>query len=365
MAINQILPFGTGAGANVMTPADYTALAARATGFQSGVAKSKEVNTPLRQSAFVAAMIGSYIAEKSGSDVLDNGDLTALQASFVVALSASPALTGTPTTPTASAGDKSTRIASTAFVANELVRAGHGQCRLAVVSGTSLRLSPYNGTGLIINGVQAQVPSAGVTITNSGLTANTLYFVYAYLNASSVVTLELSTVSHSTAANGVETKTGDVSRTLVGMIYTSATSQFVDSNADRLCLNWFNRRSISSGQVLSSFTTFTNTAINEINSSLRARFLAWKDEAVFGCVDGYGSNNTVSNNVQVQTYIDGTAFGAALVLTSSTATASGAFSSSGTGFFDDGLHTIQLYGFVNGSQGTIGIGCYAKALTRG
>jgi len=245
------------------------------------------------------------------------------------------------------------------------VSIAHGQCRLAVVSATSLRLSPYNGTGLIINGVQAQVPSAGVTITNSGLTANTLYFVYAYLNASSVVTLEISTVSHSTATNGVETKTGDVSRTLVGMIYTSATSQFVDSTTDRLCLNWFNRRSISAGQVLSSFTTFTNTTINEINSALRARFLAWKDEAVFGCVDGYGSNNTVGNNVQVQTFIDATAFGAALVLTSSTATASGAFSSSGTGFFDDGLHTVQLYGFVNGSQGTLGIGCYAKVLTRG
>lgn len=88
MAINQILPFGTGAGANVMTPADYTALTARTTGFQSGVAKSKEVNTPLRQSAFVAAMIGQFIADKAGIDVLDDGDLPGLVADFLLALNA-------------------------------------------------------------------------------------------------------------------------------------------------------------------------------------------------------------------------------------------------------------------------------------
>ncbi|AMG44730.1 hypothetical protein AL520_09325 [Achromobacter xylosoxidans] len=88
MAINQILPFGTGAGANVLTPADYTALGARATGFQSGVAKSKEVNTPLRQSAFVAAMIGQFIVDKAGIDVLDDGDVPGLVADFLLALNA-------------------------------------------------------------------------------------------------------------------------------------------------------------------------------------------------------------------------------------------------------------------------------------
>ncbi len=71
-----------------MTPADYAALLARASGFQSGVAKSKEVNTPLRQSAFVAAMIGQFIADKAGVDVLDDGDLPGLVADFLLALNA-------------------------------------------------------------------------------------------------------------------------------------------------------------------------------------------------------------------------------------------------------------------------------------
>ncbi len=122
MAINQILPFGTVPGANVLDPADYQALAARLGGFSAGTAKSKELNTVWRQASFVAAMIGQYIADKTGQDVLDDGDLAALQARFVAALAASPALTGTPTAPTPAAGDKSARIATTAFVAGNFPR---------------------------------------------------------------------------------------------------------------------------------------------------------------------------------------------------------------------------------------------------
>ncbi|MGW8307003.1 MAG: hypothetical protein ACWGIK_14460 [Achromobacter pulmonis] len=122
VAINQILPFGTVPGANVLAPADYQALAARLAGFSAGTAKSRELNTVWRQASFVAAMIGQYIADKAGQDVLDNGDLAALQEQFVAALAASPALTGTPTAPTPAASDQSTRIATTAFVAGNFPR---------------------------------------------------------------------------------------------------------------------------------------------------------------------------------------------------------------------------------------------------
>lgn len=122
MAINQIFPFGTAAGANVLAPADYQALASRNAGFSAGTAKSKELNTVWRQASFVAAMLGQYIADKSGQDVLDNGDLAALQAKFVAALAASPAFTGTPTAPTPAAGDKSGKLATTAFVAGNFPR---------------------------------------------------------------------------------------------------------------------------------------------------------------------------------------------------------------------------------------------------
>lgn len=124
MAINQILPFGTVPGANVLTPADYQALAARLGGFSAGTAKSKELNTVWRQASFVTAMIAQYIADKSGQDVLDNGDLAALQAKFVAALAASPAFTGAPTAPTPAAGDNTTRVATTEFVRAALADSG-------------------------------------------------------------------------------------------------------------------------------------------------------------------------------------------------------------------------------------------------
>lgn len=148
MAINQILPFGTVPGANVLDPADYQALAARLGGFSAGTAKSKELNTVWRQASFVAAMIGQYIADKTGQDVLDDGDLAALQARFVAALAASPALTGTPTAPTPAAGDKSARIATTAFVAGNSPGSTRSmRCRLRMSVPSSSRNAPKCGTG--------------------------------------------------------------------------------------------------------------------------------------------------------------------------------------------------------------------------
>ena len=86
MAINQILPFGHGPGANVLEHAAYAELEVRAGGFASGIARSIEVNTPMRHASFVAAMIGEFIAKHANEDVLDNGDLSALQAHFSDAL---------------------------------------------------------------------------------------------------------------------------------------------------------------------------------------------------------------------------------------------------------------------------------------
>lgn len=87
MATNEFLPFGTGAGSNVLSQALYEALAARSTGYQSGIAKSIQVNKTLRQAAFVAAMIGQFTADYGG-DALDNGDLPTFEDHFKAALAA-------------------------------------------------------------------------------------------------------------------------------------------------------------------------------------------------------------------------------------------------------------------------------------
>ncbi|PVZ79359.1 phage tail protein [Serratia sp. S1B] len=86
MAKNEFLPFGIAAHANVLSNADYQALPARSVGFQSGVVKSQELNTAWRQSSVMAAVIGQFIADNSGNDVLDDGDLATLQKNLHAAL---------------------------------------------------------------------------------------------------------------------------------------------------------------------------------------------------------------------------------------------------------------------------------------
>jgi hypothetical protein len=78
MAKNEFLPFGTAANANVLSNAAYQALPARAAGFGSGVAKSEELNTVWRQGSTMAAVLGQFIADKTGQDVLDDGDVNGL-----------------------------------------------------------------------------------------------------------------------------------------------------------------------------------------------------------------------------------------------------------------------------------------------
>jgi hypothetical protein len=88
MAAQELLPFAIGAGANVITPEAYAALAARITGFSAGTANSSQLNTAWRQTAFVAAMIGFFTMHNSGQDVLDNGDLDTFEQNFKDAIKA-------------------------------------------------------------------------------------------------------------------------------------------------------------------------------------------------------------------------------------------------------------------------------------
>lgn len=89
MAINQILPFGLVPSANVLSPQEYAALEARLAGFQAGVARSQEVNTTLRQASFVTSSLAQFVADRSGEDVLDDGDTAAFVARLTRAVIAS------------------------------------------------------------------------------------------------------------------------------------------------------------------------------------------------------------------------------------------------------------------------------------
>lgn len=85
---NEFLPFGIGTGANVLDQADYDGLPARDAGFSSGIARSIELNKVWRQASVIAWTIGQFIANHSGGDASDDGDLATLLSRFEAALSA-------------------------------------------------------------------------------------------------------------------------------------------------------------------------------------------------------------------------------------------------------------------------------------
>ncbi|ARV36323.1 hypothetical protein [Escherichia coli] len=75
MTKNDFKAFATDRNANVMSQEEWEALPALLSGFTAGKASSAQINKVIRQASFIAAALAQYTANKSGLDVLDDGDL--------------------------------------------------------------------------------------------------------------------------------------------------------------------------------------------------------------------------------------------------------------------------------------------------
>lgn len=189
--------------------------------------------------------------------------------------------------------------------------------RLSYVSTTQIKLSPFNGSDIVINGQVVSIPSAGVTASNSGLSSSTLYYVYAYLN-SGTLTLELSTTTHATdtaAGNvGVEIKSGDPTRSLVGAIRTTSGSLFADSATQRFVRSWFNRKSAQIQSAALGASASMNGSLTEATTSLRTEFVAWGDETLLISSALAYFNNTTGAVINTEFNLDGsTSLGAVAI----------------------------------------------------
>ena len=210
----------------------------------------------------------------------------------------------------------------------------------------------------MIGGAMLSIPSGGVDLNDNGLTSATTYFVYAFASATSVVTLEATTSTHATATSagtvGVEIKSGDSSRTLVGRVRLNSNGLFVDSVTQRFLVNWFNRRDRLGEAVFSTSRTTTSLTLVEINSEIRIEFLTWGDEGVLVV-----SNQSVENNTLLASTItnigldDGTTsrtfrqdFQAAVAATRGSGTSGGYMTMS------EGYHFVTVAGFVTSGTGT-------------
>ncbi|MDA1000906.1 MAG: hypothetical protein O2807_10400 [bacterium] len=154
-------------------------------------------------------------------------------------------------------------------------------CRLDYVGATSIKLSRFNGKYLPLvnadgNAFFMEIPAAGVTLTNGGLSANTTYNIYAY-DSSGTMTLEASATAHAVdATTGVRIKSGDATRTLVGKIRTDSSSQFKQTSIDAGVLSYFNRKLARLFGTDTSDRTSTSTTPVAIGA-LNLAFLSFGD----------------------------------------------------------------------------------------
>lgn len=216
-------------------------------------------------------------------DELD-GDVTAL-AAVVAAIDEVPLAGGTMTGLLVLSGNPSDALGAVPKQYADALPNGRlaGHCRLEYVSSSQIKLMPLNGNKLFINGEWLTIPAAGVTLANTGLSASTVYRIYAYSN-SGTLTLEASTTARATDATyGHEIKNGDASRTLVGIVYMGAGTPgtFVDSATQRFVRSWFNRGRRSTMQnALSAGASIGYSPWQQLSTSARVEFVAFSDDQV-------------------------------------------------------------------------------------
>jgi hypothetical protein len=284
-------------------------------------------------------------------------------ASGVYAPLASPAFTGTPTAPTPTGGDNSTKIATTAFVA---AAAGGGAIalggRLTYVSTTALKFSPYQGNYIRLNGAFRQIPAAGIVglgstgvfvngVAGQSLAANTTYWVFCFDNGG-VLTADFRTgATHATSVTagneGVEILTGNDTRSLIGQCRSGAAAGvFLAPSANNISvLSWFNQRRIAG---MGFFSADRSTAANvptEINTEIRVNFLSWVDPVQIA-VSGSVNNGSVAYSYSFLA-IDATIIdGGTTVVAPSASWSYGIGASVSWTPTSEGWHTATIYGMA-------------------
>jgi len=230
-----------------------------------------------------------------------------------------------------------------------------GQCYFELVGTTQCKLVRKNGTKLFIDGEWRTIPSAGVTLSNGGLSANTFYYVYAYMSGGTM-TLEASTTARATDATyGHQIENGDSSRTLVGAVHMDASTQFSDGATNKRVLSWFNRRKKAGTNAFTTGRTFTGASAAEIHTEVRINFITWDDDDPFASMDCRVSNSNGGQAAYAYLSIDGTVVSGAIGGHSSSSGYQNGASAAKfvAGLTENALHYVTIKGSVSANTGTV------------
>lgn len=237
-----------------------------------------------------------------------------------------------------------------------------GQCKLVYTNATTLTLMPCNGNNIKINGHIYQIPSGGITLTNTGFHPNTIEYIYAQVDGSGNVSLTFGEGGHSTSSTpgnvGVETYPGNDALSLVGMVYTSASSQFADTYTTRYVRSWFNDFGVAGYNGNTSQNTYTSNAWFEVDSSIRVTILFWANEQ-FDYIATAALNNSAASTTYIGPMVDGSVSGA---YSWSTANYWVGGSAGAAGTMGEGTHWFSMGGVCGGGTAYYG-GKFVKVST--
>lgn len=222
---------------------------------------------------------------------------------------------------------------------------------LQYTNTTTMTLAPRNGGFLWVNasgqangGMNWPVP-AGLTVSNGGLAANTLYYIYVKIAAGTLALDTPSTTGYAIAANGMPQKSGDVTRTLVGMAFTNGSGQFVSQDGALQVRPYFQRPLQRSRSNFSANQTTNSSTLAEIDTSIRNSVLVWSGEDVTFATSGSTTTSTANAAVTAISFDGGS-----VEEEGSAATGSSGIPINGIKVgLSEGLHYCTLFGAINSS----------------
>lgn len=178
MATNNFLPFcNTNTGTNLPTQGDYLVDPNRDIGAQPGVASSKLNNKPMRQATAITSQLAQYVADKTGADVLDDGDMTRLLAQINAAvLPLAPVITRY------TSGSGNHNLTYVFFIDSGSATAG------ATYTNNSITYTVTEtvASGLMLKATGSNIPEFSGTLTKASGTGDATITFYAYRKAVSL-----------------------------------------------------------------------------------------------------------------------------------------------------------------------------------
>jgi hypothetical protein len=224
-----------------------------------------------------------------------------------------------------------------------------GNATIQVNSTTQIQLN-LGQIPLKVGGVWINRRVTAVVTLSPTVSANTTYFVYAFDNAG-VTTLEAVVTGHSTdSAAGVEIKTGDATRTLVGMIRANNSGNLVDAGSQRFAISWFNRKPKFGTNNFASNKTTTSASAVEIDNTTRVEYLTWSDSDVnlSGSAPISPAGGTTVCGILIA--VDGSAVNSSLAFSETNPTNAFNAPVSGPVRSSEGYHHADLFGFSDGTR---------------